>query len=125
MSRTTGRTLPNMGKLSPDDSRPPYQLVTEALRTAIDRGDYEPGAKLPSYEAASVEYGVSVGTVKRAFAVLQEEGLTVTRPGLGSYVRTQRSEPADDASSLAEVNAKLAALTRRVESLERLVAVKP
>src|SRR2546421_477938 len=113
-----------MGKLSLDDSRPPYKLVAEALRTAILHGDYEAGAKLPSYEAAAVEYAVSVGTVKRAFAVLQEEGLTVTRPGLGSYVRTQRSELPDHAGSLAEVNAKLVDLTRRVESLERRVAAK-
>jgi len=113
-----------MGKISRDDPRPPYKLVAEALRTAILYGDYEAGAKLPSYEAAAVEYAVSVGTVKRAFTALQEEGLTVTRPGLGSYVRTQRAKPYDHASSLAEVNAKLIDLARRVESLERWVAAK-
>jgi DNA-binding transcriptional regulator YhcF (GntR family) len=109
-----------MKRLDPDDSRPPYQQVTDELRMAIQLGTYGPGDKLPSYETTATGCGVSVGTVKRAYALLQQDGLIVIRAGLGSYVRTEpRSGRAPESGSIAEVNAKLAEIIRRLDGIER------
>lgn len=75
-----------MPKLNPDNPSPPYLQVIEGFRREIANGTYAPGEKLPSYDAAADEWGVSVGTVKRAFGALQQEGLITTRHGTGSFV---------------------------------------
>jgi DNA-binding transcriptional regulator YhcF (GntR family) len=80
-----------MSVLDPDDSRPPYVQVVDALRQEIERGDLEPGVKLPTHQQLVAQYGVSLGTVKRALGELQGAGLVVSRQGQGAFVRVRRS----------------------------------
>ncbi|SFJ91105.1 regulatory protein, gntR family [Amycolatopsis sacchari] len=113
-----------MGKLDPDDSRPPYRQIADALRADIEAGKLAPGAQLPALPALSSEYEVSTGTVKSALAVLRDAGLIVTRQGKGSYVRT-RQEPVDDkptVTELDELRRLVEGLVERVEQLERRLA---
>lgn len=119
------------GGLNPDDNRPPYQQVADSVRQAISSGDLKPGAKLPPHHAVVGEFGVSLGTVKRAYGVLQADGLIVTRQGQGSYVRSQPTgQPANgrpagrEAESpgiqaqLSELRSEVADLAVRVRNLE-------
>lgn len=56
------------------------QRVADALRTAIEAGDYPPGGELPSSEALAKKYGAAKGTAQRAVNQLAAEGyLTVVR----------------------------------------------
>lgn len=80
-----------MLKLDPDDPRPPYAQVVDALRREIELGALPSGTKLPTHEQLRLHYGVSVGTIKRALGELQGAGLIVSRQGQGAFVRTQRS----------------------------------
>src|SRR5438552_11319128 len=57
--------------LDPDDTRPPYAQVVDALRQEIEQGTLQPGAKLPTHQELVSTYGVSVGTIKRALGELQ------------------------------------------------------
>ncbi|MGO1055741.1 GntR family transcriptional regulator [Crossiella sp. CA198] len=112
-----------MDKLNPDDSRAPYLQIADALRAEIDKGEYEPGAKLPAHKAVATRFGVSVGTVKQAFARLQAAELIVSRQGQGSFVRTQRPDSgvaagSADSVSLAEVQRQLEDLGRRLAAVE-------
>lgn len=81
----------DMRELDPDDVRPPYAQVVDALRSDIEHGVLQPGAKLPTHQQLVAQYGVSVGTVKRAFGELQGAGLIISRQGQGAFVRTRRS----------------------------------
>lgn len=81
----------DMRKLDPDDVRPPYAQVVDALRSEIEEGALRPGAKLPTHQQLVSQYEVSVGTVKRALSELQGAGLIVSRQGQGAFVRTRRS----------------------------------
>lgn len=113
-----------MDKLNPDDPRPPYRQVADALRSAIHQGKYHPGDKLPPHGTVAEHYGVSVGTVKRAFADLQQDKLIVTRQGQGSYVRSAAGEltvPED--ASLADLRRLVESLALRVEALEHRLPV--
>lgn len=112
----------DMGKLDPDDSRPPYQQIADALRAEIESGDLAPGAQLPVLSVLSSEYEVAPGTVKSAIAVLRDAGLVVTRQGKGSYVRTRAASGQSDGSELAELRHGLEALTERVADLEKRLA---
>lgn len=112
--------LSDVGKLDPNDATAPYLQVSEGLRSDIRTGRFAAGSKLPSHAEVASEYGVSVGTVKRAFAELQSAGLIVTRQGQGSYVCDvdvdRVDSPGDDP---AELRRLVESLARRVEVIER------
>lgn len=123
LSKLVMDTMSDMGKLDPDDTRPPYVQVAEAIRTDIAGGVIEPGAKLPSHQAIAEQYGVSIGTVKRALGELQGGGLVVSRQGQGAFVRTQLPGTATAASTeLDELRNALAAVMTRLDAVEREVA---
>lgn len=69
--------------------------VLEVLRSAIHRGELLPGDRLPPERELAVQLGVGRMTLRRALAVLQEEGYLVARRGAsgGTFV-TSLEEPA-------------------------------
>jgi len=79
-------TLDGMS-LDPDDPRPPYQQVANALRAAILTRKLAPGEKLPSGNELASRYGVARMTVQQAIRLLRDEGLVVSRQGSGVFVR--------------------------------------
>ena len=108
--------MSDVDKLDLSDRRPPYLQVAGKLRASLREG-YEPGDRLPAHQEVATQYGVSIGTVKRAFAVLQREQVIVTRQGQGSFV--VRVPEADEAGET--VDADVEALRETVERLSRRV----
>lgn len=82
-----------LGGLDPDDPRPPYQQVANALRAAILTRKFEPGDRLPSQHDLARRYGVARLTVQQSLRILRDEGLTVSRQGSGVFVRERVSRP--------------------------------
>lgn len=68
---------------------PPYQQLAAILRAQIASGELV--GRLPSEKTLMQEYGLAMGTVRKALAVLRDEGLIQTSRGWGSYVRNQAS----------------------------------
>lgn len=79
--------------LDPDDPRPPYQQVANALRAAILTRKFTPGDKLPSQGELAATYGVARMTVQQSLRILRDEGLIVSRQGSGVYVRGRTERP--------------------------------
>lgn len=79
--------------LDPDDPRPPYQQVANALRAAILTRKFQPGDKLPSGPQLATSYGVARMTVQQAIRILRDEGLIVSRQGSGVFVRERTERP--------------------------------
>jgi DNA-binding GntR family transcriptional regulator len=67
------------------------QRIAAELRAAIQRGDYQPGHRLPSGRNLMRTYQVARQTVQNAFDLLRGEGLIITKQGAGAYVRTRPS----------------------------------
>ncbi|MGV9891708.1 GntR family transcriptional regulator [Streptomyces sp. NPDC003395] len=65
---------------------PGYPEIAEHFRRQIRDGTLRPGDTLPSFSAASKQFGVAHTTVNRAYRVLKMEGLTIARPGVGTVV---------------------------------------
>lgn len=65
---------------------PLYAQAADILRSRIILGTLPPGAKLPPEMDLCKEIGVSSITIRRALAVLVEEGLVVRLQGKGTYV---------------------------------------
>lgn len=80
-------------ELDPNDPRPPYQQVANALRAAILTKKFQPGEKLPSGPQLSERYGVARMTIQQAIRVLRDEGLIVSRQGSGVFVRERTERP--------------------------------
>lgn len=64
----------------------PYLQLSRILRDRIADGTYPAGKKIPPVLDLQAEFGLSSMTVRRAVAVLAEEGLLVRVPGRGTYV---------------------------------------
>src|SRR5689334_1899925 len=86
-------TLPNVGeppKINPRAAEPPYRQIAAWLRGRIQAGEFRPGEDpLPSEKDLVEAFEVSRDTARRAVALLREEGLVVTVPQRGTYVRGQ------------------------------------
>ncbi|MFD9099328.1 FadR/GntR family transcriptional regulator [Streptomyces collinus] len=71
---------------------PPFQRITAAeailshLRRAVERRDYIVGDRLPSEVELARTFTVSRSVVRGALRAMDSMGLTVTRPGRGTYV---------------------------------------
>jgi len=79
--------------LDPDDPRPPYQQIANALRAAILTRKLQPGDKLPSGSELAKRYDVARMTVQQAIRILRDENLIVSRQGSGAYVRERTERP--------------------------------
>jgi DNA-binding transcriptional regulator YhcF (GntR family) len=79
--------------LDPDDPRPPYVQVANALRAAILTKTFSPGDRLPSRTELAKKYNVAPMTVQNALRELREEGLIVSRQGSGVFVRERTERP--------------------------------
>lgn len=66
---------------------PTYLRVADVLRATV--ADSEPGTRLPSVASLAADQGVSIGVVQRAYGLLAAEGLVVSRPSRGYFVRAR------------------------------------
>ena len=81
-----------MATIAPDAAGMPlYRAVKRALLKSIESGTVAPGDALPSETALSAEFGVSVGTLRRAVDDLVAEHILVRRQGRGTFVATHTS----------------------------------
>jgi GntR family transcriptional regulator len=68
-----------------------WEDVAAGLRSSISRGEYKPGATLPTEADLASQYRVSRDTVRRALGKLTQQGLlTPGRGRLGRQVRTSQ-----------------------------------
>ena len=70
-----------------DDTDPMYEQIAAVLREQITTGHLEPGARLPTQAKISEEYEVSRIVARRAFDLLESEGLIDRIQGGGAFVR--------------------------------------
>ena len=66
---------------------PLYEQVQKMIKARILAGEWDPRVPLPGEVALSAEFGVSIGTVRRAMDQLAREHLLVRERGRGTFVR--------------------------------------
>ncbi|TFV52100.1 MULTISPECIES: GntR family transcriptional regulator [Geodermatophilaceae] len=91
---------------------PPYEQIRAQIAAAIDSGQLEEGARLPSMRALAADLGVAIGTVARAYRELEAAGLVASRRRLGTVVAAP-SVPAADAGDVRQAAAELASRAHR------------
>jgi GntR family transcriptional regulator, transcriptional repressor for pyruvate dehydrogenase complex len=63
-----------------------YRQIADQVRGLIERGEYEPGARLPPERDLALQFGVSRPSVREALIALEIEGWVEVRMGSGVYV---------------------------------------
>ena len=63
-----------------------YQQVAESIATAIAKGRYAPGSRLPAERDLAEEFKVSRPTIREAMIALEIRGLVGAKKGSGIYV---------------------------------------
>jgi DNA-binding transcriptional regulator YhcF (GntR family) len=86
------------------------------MRAVIESGLLAPRTRLPTVRQLAADLGVAAGTVMRAYAALEGEGLVVTRRGGGTAVSDAPPalSDAERAQRLAELAATTVAQARRL-----------
>ena len=69
---------------TPGQSR--YGKLALALRDRILQGEWAPGDVIPAESALAQSYGVALGTIRQALALLVEDGVLQRRHGKGTFV---------------------------------------
>jgi len=73
--------------VDPTDPLPPYEQVRRRLHDLITAGALADDERLPPVRQLAGDLGLATGTVARAYKLLEEEGLLLTRRGAGTRVR--------------------------------------
>lgn len=65
---------------------PPYDQVRREIIEQIRSGELKPGDKLPAIRVLAGDLGLAPGTVARAYKLLEEAQIVLTRRGAGTTV---------------------------------------
>ncbi|MFW8636330.1 PLP-dependent aminotransferase family protein [Cribrihabitans pelagius] len=125
------------------EPQPRYLEIAEAIRTAISRGELNPGDRLPPQRRVAQELGVDFSTVSRGYAEAVRRGHIESFVGRGTFVKAAGTLPArpdpqrageedpmmnmppepDDPALLARMQAGLAQVSGDLVSLMRYQSV--
>lgn len=83
-----------LSRLQGDDRLPAYGKLRDDIAARIAAGEWGADDALPSDNRLARDFGLSVGTVRKALQLLVDEGLLERRQGLGTFLR----KPAFDAT---------------------------
>ena len=81
--------------MNPEAAEYVYRQVADRIAAEIEAGRLRPGARLPGERALAEEYGVAIGTARRAVQELRDRGLAVTLPSKGTFI-TAPPPPEED-----------------------------
>ena len=74
--------------IDPDSAVPPYEQVAKMMRDEIAEGAMT--GRIPSVHTIAEHHHVSHRVAARALEILKGEGMIVSRPGEGDFVRHPR-----------------------------------
>ena len=96
---------------------PIYEQIMAGIKEKIATGELEAGMALPSVRALANELKISALTVKKAYDRLEEEGLTHTVHGKGTFVAAVNPELVAE-QQRQELEADMEALVTKARSYE-------
>jgi DNA-binding transcriptional regulator YhcF (GntR family) len=82
---------------------PPYEQVRAQIEALIRAGELARGTRLPTVRQLSLDLGLAVNTVARAYKELEADRLVETRGRNGTFVLASRSQVDDEATHRAAV----------------------
>jgi DNA-binding GntR family transcriptional regulator len=78
--------MPIVFSLNPSDGLPLYIQLINVIKTAIAKGELQPGDGIPSERELGETLAIARGTVRKAFQQLFDEGILIRQQGAGTFV---------------------------------------
>lgn len=75
---------------------PKYRRVADTIRSAVENGTLQIGAKLPPVRELAYQLKITPGTVARAYTILTDEGVLMAEVGRGTFVAERETAVQDD-----------------------------
>lgn len=97
--------------------QPLYMRVADDLRTQIASGRLAVGEEIPSTAKLAEHHGVSIGVIRAAVRLLQNEGILIGQSGKAVYVRATPETAAEEAAALESADGQIAELREEVQRL--------
>lgn len=98
------------------------QQIADTLDEYIKTSEIEVGQKMPTEQELCKQYGVSRGTVREAFCLLQSSGLVELRPGRGAFVANKQDATSDIEEWFKHNNTKMWDIVEMRLAIEPLAA---
>jgi len=70
----------------------PYEQIRTQISDHVERGELQPGDRLPTVRRLADDLGVATNTVARAYRELEQAGVIETRGRAGSFVTGDQVE---------------------------------
>lgn len=82
--------------------QPPYEQVRREILEQVRTGELRPGDRLPAIRTQAAELDLAPGTVARAYKLLEEAQIIVTRRGAGTTIAPDAAQVARELAAAAE-----------------------
>ena len=79
--------------LDPASGVPTYLQLVQQVEQAVRLGSLEAGDQLPTVKDVVASLAINPNTVARAYRELENKGLTVGRPGQGTFIQPSSLSP--------------------------------
>src|SRR3954469_16017951 len=85
-----------MFAVDPSDPTPIYAQLDRGIRAAIAAGRLRVGDRLPTVRQLAVDLKINANTVAKVYAELERANVLATQRGVGTFVREQPTQPAQN-----------------------------
>lgn len=79
-------------RIDPESEVPLFEQLATSIRSAVIRGEVDPGERLPAARDVAQSLDINVHTVLRAYQELRDQGLLELRRGRGAVVSQQLAD---------------------------------
>lgn len=77
-------------RVDPASPEPLFAQLVAAVKRGVATGRIAPGDRLPSVRELASELTINPNTIAKAYQALENEGVTVSRHGAGTFVADRR-----------------------------------
>lgn len=81
-----------MFRINQRSAQPIYEQLVENIEQLILTGALLKDEKLPSVRSVANDLAVNPNTIQKAYALLEERGITYSQPGRGSFVALDEAD---------------------------------
>ncbi len=94
-------------KIETDTPAYVYETMADHLAARIDSGELQPNERLPAERRLANDYGVSLGTARRATEALRKRGLVFTLRSKGTFItdRTKQTQQPNNGATVHSITA--------------------
>ena len=82
-------------QIAPGSKLPVYKQIFDQVSQQIAQGKLKTGDKLPAVRNLAAELVVNPNTVARAYSLLEQKGLVITKTGAGTFISDPKLQDPD------------------------------